>query len=101
MLQTVLGKLYPISLFVTLYVLSVLRHGHRRLSSLSLREGRATLAGAANRTHFPTLTGASRNVVAAWSVRPVEVDPNDVSKLHDMPVRPPKPSSNEEKEPFI
>ncbi|KAI9433846.1 hypothetical protein H4582DRAFT_2081538 [Lactarius indigo] len=41
LLQTILGKLYVISLFVTL-------------------EGRAKLADVANLTHFPTLTNTSR-----------------------------------------
>jgi len=67
MLQTVLGKLYPISLFVIL-------------------EGRATLAVSADRTHFPTLTGANRHVVSAWSVKPGEVDQTDVLKLSDVPL---------------
>jgi len=49
MLQTVLGKLYAISLFMTL-------------------EGRAMLAGDTNRTHVPS-AGESR-VISAWSVRP-------------------------------
>ncbi|KAN0109842.1 hypothetical protein V8E52_008948 [Russula decolorans] len=66
MLQTVLGKLYLISLFVTL-------------------EGRAQLAQVTDRTHFPTLTGASRNI-AAWSVRPGEPDRTDVSKPPDLPL---------------
>ncbi|KAN0109845.1 hypothetical protein V8E52_008951 [Russula decolorans] len=66
MLQTVLGKLYLISLFVTL-------------------EGRAMLAGVTNRTHFPSVTGASRNV-AVWSVRPGEPDRTDVSKPPDLPL---------------
>ncbi|KAI0269531.1 hypothetical protein BGY98DRAFT_300882 [Russula aff. rugulosa BPL654] len=66
MLQAVLGKLYPISLFMTL-------------------EGRAMLAGAANRTHFPTLAGASQNI-EAWSVRPGEPDHTSASKPPDLPL---------------
>ncbi|KAF8496800.1 hypothetical protein F5888DRAFT_365584 [Russula emetica] len=69
MLQTVLGKLYLISLFVTL-------------------EGRAMLAVATNRTHFPTLTGMSRNLNnAAWSVRPGEPDHTDASKPPELPLQ--------------
>jgi len=36
------------------------------------------LAGVTDRTHFPSLTGASRNI-AAWSVRPGEPDRTDAS----------------------
>ncbi|KAI0269529.1 hypothetical protein BGY98DRAFT_1190320 [Russula aff. rugulosa BPL654] len=67
MLQTVLGKLYLISLFVTL-------------------EGRAILAGVTDRTHFPTLTGASRNMLSAWSVRPGKSNHTDASKPPDLPL---------------
>jgi hypothetical protein len=45
------------------------------------------LAGVADRTHFPTLTGASRNVIAAWSVRPGESDLANATKPPDLPVR--------------
>ncbi|KAI0269530.1 hypothetical protein BGY98DRAFT_300793 [Russula aff. rugulosa BPL654] len=68
MLQTILGKLYLISLFVTL-------------------EGRAMLAGATNDTrHFPTLTGVSPSA-AAWPVRPGEPDPT-ASKRPDWSIGP-------------
>jgi hypothetical protein len=46
------------------------------------------LAGVTNRTHFPSLTGASRHI-AAWSVRPGEPDHTDASKPPDFPVRSP------------
>ncbi len=46
------------------------------------------LAGVTNRTHFPTLTGASRNI-AAWPVRPGEPDYIDASKPPDLHVRSP------------
>ncbi len=44
------------------------------------------LAGTTNRTHF--LTGASQNVVTAWSVRPGEAEHTNASKPPDIPVRP-------------
>lgn len=40
------------------------------------------LAKATGRTHF--LTGTSRNI-AAWSVRPGQLDHNDTSKRPDLP----------------
>lgn len=43
------------------------------------------LAETTNRTHF--LTGASRDIVSAWSVRPGEPDHTDASKPADLPVR--------------
>jgi hypothetical protein len=45
------------------------------------------LAGVTDRTHF--MTGTSRNVVAAWSVRPGEAGHTDASKPPDLPVRSP------------
>ena len=85
MLQTVLGKLYVISLFMSLYVLSFPFHTCQ-IKLSSHREGRAMLAEAANRTHFPTIPSVNRNV-AAWSVRPGESYPTDASKPPDMTVR--------------
>jgi len=62
MLQTLLGKLYLISLFVTL-------------------EGRAKLASVVHLTHFPTLTNATPND-GTWS------DPLDDSSRPDQSKRP-------------
>lgn len=45
------------------------------------------LAGVADRTHFPALTGASENVIRAWSVRPGESDLANGTKPPDLPVR--------------
>jgi len=45
------------------------------------------LSGETNRTHFLTVTAASRNAVAAWSVRPGE---GDISKAPSLPVRSPR-----------
>ena len=88
LLQSILGKLYPISLFVTLCVLFSLFPSYRLWQPryLSHREGRAMLAGETNRTHFQT--GASLGVMAPWSVRPGEPDPTD-SKSPSFPVRSP------------
>jgi hypothetical protein len=44
------------------------------------------LIGVTNHTHFPTLTGASRNI-AAWSVKPGESVRTDASKPPELPVR--------------
>ncbi|KAH9984461.1 hypothetical protein BJV77DRAFT_182305 [Russula vinacea] len=67
MLQAILGKLYLISLFVSL-------------------EGRASLASVAHRTHFQTLSNVARNG-SAWPDRPDDADRADPSKLPDLPVR--------------
>jgi len=63
MLQTVLGKLYLISLFVTL-------------------EGRAKLAAVTELTHFPTLTNTTQRDVA-WSDQP---DESELSRQPDLPL---------------
>ncbi|KAF8267582.1 hypothetical protein EI94DRAFT_1730101 [Lactarius quietus] len=67
MLQTILGKLYVISLFVTL-------------------EGRAKLADATVLTHFPTVTNRSR-LDRTWSVGPDEYDQTDPTHDSHLPVR--------------
>lgn len=66
LLQTILGKLYVISLFVTL-------------------EGRAKLADVANLTHFPTLTNTSQ--LGRWSVARNETDETDPTHGSHLPVR--------------
>ena len=92
MLQAILGKLYLISLFVSLYVLfsaSVSFHlglQVKLLCFLSHREGRASLASVAHRTHFQTLSNVARNG-SAWPDRPDDADRADPSKLPDLPVR--------------
>ena len=92
MLQAILGKLYLISLFVSLYVLfSAFVSFHLRLQVellcfLSHREGRASLASVAHRTHFQTLSNVARNG-SAWPDRPDDADRADPSKLPDLPVR--------------
>ncbi|KAI0303291.1 hypothetical protein B0F90DRAFT_1709792 [Multifurca ochricompacta] len=65
-LQTILGKLYLISLFVTL-------------------EGRAKLANVTHPTHFPTLTNTSRHG-ETWSDPPDEGDRSDPTKRTDIPL---------------
>ncbi|KAI9462525.1 hypothetical protein F5148DRAFT_220281 [Russula earlei] len=65
MLQVILGKLYLISLFVTL-------------------EGRAKLASTTDLTHFPTLTNVTRRD-GTWSVHPAELESNS-SKPADVPL---------------
>jgi hypothetical protein len=65
MLQTILGKLYLISLFVSL-------------------EGRASLASVVHRTHFQTLSNVARNA-PAWPDRPDDGH-SDPSKLPDLPL---------------
>ncbi|KAN0141175.1 hypothetical protein V8E53_000931 [Lactarius tabidus] len=67
MLQTVLGKLYVISLFVTL-------------------ETRANLADVANLTHFPTLTNTAR-LDRTWSAAQDECDQTDPTQGSHLPVR--------------
>jgi len=67
MLQTVLGKLYVISLFVIL-------------------ETRAHLAETANPTHFPTLTNATR-LDRTWSAARDECDQTDPTDESHLPVR--------------
>ncbi|KAH8995824.1 hypothetical protein EDB86DRAFT_3159553 [Lactarius hatsudake] len=66
LLQTILGKLYVISLFVTL-------------------EGRAKLADVANLTHFPTLTNTTR-LDGRWSVARDDGDQTDTSQGSQLPV---------------
>jgi len=66
MLQVVLGKLYLISLFVTL-------------------EGRAKLASVGHLTHFPTLTNATRRE-RTWSDQPDEAEQHDPTKQPDLPL---------------
>ncbi|KAH9037584.1 hypothetical protein EDB84DRAFT_1655336 [Lactarius hengduanensis] len=66
LLQTILGKLYVISLFVTL-------------------EGRAKLADVANLTHFPTLTNTAR-LDGRWSVARDDSDQTDPTQGSQLPV---------------
>ncbi|KAH9978521.1 hypothetical protein BJV74DRAFT_136552 [Russula compacta] len=65
MLQVILGKLYLISLFVTL-------------------EGRATLADVAHHTHFPTLTDAIGHGTS--SDPPDDAEQQDPTKESDLPL---------------
>jgi len=82
MLQTILGKLYLISLFVTLYVL-FFPFLAQMIDILSRREGRAKLAAITELTHFPTMTNTNQRD-GAWSDQPGESDP---PKQADLPVR--------------
>jgi hypothetical protein len=52
------------------------------------------LAKATNRTHFPTLTGASRNV-EAWSIKP---GGPDATKQPDLPVGPVRSAKKKRRE---
>jgi len=72
MLQTVLGKLYLISLFMTLYVLPFLLLA-KMIDTLSHREGRAKLISITELTHFPTLTNTSQRD----GDQPDESEPSD------------------------
>ncbi|KAH8991536.1 hypothetical protein EDB92DRAFT_1993605 [Lactarius akahatsu] len=66
LLQTILGKLYVISLFVTL-------------------EARAKLADVTNLTHFPTLTNTTR-LDGRWSVARDDSDQTDPTQGSQLPV---------------
>jgi len=85
LLQTILGKLYVISLFVTLYVVLQVQI----MSSVLLiryvqnREARAGLADvASNLTHFPTLTTTNR-IERTWTPRDEsgQTDPTEGSPV--------------------